>query len=66
MQTMSRPAAAIASASSSGVVLESPDHIVCTWQSSRSVPGPRGAARCGWRSTAEPGELVQLSVTLRS
>src|SRR3954468_9600359 len=58
MQSTSIPESAIASSSSSGVVVQSPDHIVCEWKSTRTHPSGRGARRCGWRSTAGITEQV--------
>ena len=36
----------------SGVVVESPDHIVWEWRSTRTNPSASGSARWGWRATA--------------
>src|SRR3954452_5767968 len=74
MQRTSMPASRIASAISSGVVVQSPDHIVCECRSTRTVPGARGAARGGWRSaagitrhvTGHVGDMTKIGFALSS
>ena len=45
MQSTSMPDATTASSISSGVVVQSPDHIVCEWKSTRTHPERTGSAR---------------------
>ena len=52
MHSTSMPDATTASSTSSGVVVQSPDHIVWECRSTRTQPGRTGCARCGWRSIA--------------
>src|SRR3954466_2591082 len=58
MHSTSMPESTIASSSSSGVVVQSPDHIVCEWKSTRTCPSARGSRRCGWRSAAGISQQV--------
>jgi len=53
MHSTSSPAASTAATNSSGVVVESPLHMVWLWRSTRTAPCRRSAARWGWRSIAE-------------
>src|SRR4051812_35402618 len=74
MQRTSMPASRTASAISSGVVVQSPDHMVCECMSTRTVPGARGAPRCGWRSaagitghvTGQVGAMTKIGFALSS
>src|SRR4051812_32324241 len=52
MHSTSRPLSRTACSTSSGVVVESPLHIVWLWRSTRTQPGRTGAARWGCRATA--------------
>ena len=45
MQSTSMPDATTASSTSSGVVVQSPDHMVCECMSTRTHPGRIGVAR---------------------